>query len=156
MRRVFSVALISVPFFVVVSAAEKKESLPPGWESGSAPRIPGFDPDAVTAAARKALGIKKGGVALVPMNSRASEEDLVKIIDGLKDVHSRGEPVICVSKDADFIDDAVGRTLRKFKDINLAGLRMVVAAPNRPSKQFLGLLQSRRIHYVYLKSEPKK
>jgi hypothetical protein len=143
------VLLLSVGFSLGCIHQKTPEPLPTGWERIPTPVIEGFDPAVVTTAAKKLLGYK-GAVAVIPMNSFAVESDLSEIIDGMRDTRTRGEPDICISKDARFIADAIGRTLVKFPDIDLLGLSIVVAAPNEPSSEFLALLHSRGIHYHYL------
>jgi len=134
--------------------SEKAKSLPTGWRLSDPPRVVGFDPQAVMAAARNLMSMDEGSVALVPMNSRASEDRLQEIMEGLKDVHSRNEPVVCLSRDSKLIADAIGRSLTKYKGLNLAGLRIVVAAPDQPPVEFVELLNARKVQYFYLQVAP--
>ena len=155
MYRLWIIVIILLGTAPTVKASPNEDSLPQGWSRSEPPIVVGFYPGATISAARKLMGLKKGAVALVPMNSSASEEDLVEIIEGLKDVRSRNEPVVCLSKDANLVSDAVGRALSKYNDVNLVGQRIVVAAPNRPPVEFLKLLHRRKLKYFYIKVEIK-
>ena len=147
---------ITLPILAGISCApQKRQTLPQGWEPSEPPRTNGYDPETVTAAARQLLGLKTGSVALVTMNSCATEEDLSRIIEEMQGDHQRKEPLICLSTDAGIVADAVGRTLVKFPDVDLAGLWIVVASPNTPSGAFLDLLKERRIAYFHMRIEPR-
>ncbi len=154
MKKSYFVVLILLAAYATAASAEEIDPAREGRVRGNPPEIAGFDPEAVTTAARKLLGIKKGGVSLMPMNRRAREEDLAEIIDGLKDLHRDKVPAIVLSRDVAFVADAVGRTVEKYKGVNLDGVRMVVAAPTQPSKEFVELLHSRKIEYFYLQAKP--
>ena len=147
--------LVSAAFIVSCAHQNKPEPLAPGWEPSGTPIVAGFDPDTVIAAAQKLLGYK-GAIALVPMNSVAREQALLEIIDGMQDTRSRGEVVICLSRDSRLIADAVSRALGKFPDVDLSGLKIVIAAPHRASDDFLALLRKRNIESHFLHVEAKK
>ena len=152
--KLFLMTLLLIATNAVAAPPQGSEPLPPGWQYADAPKIKGFDPDLLTESASKLLGGKKEAISLMPMNSRAPEGALAEIMEGLTEFHSRNEPVLLVSRDVKFIADALRRALIKFKGADLMGLRVVIAAPERPAMDFLELLHARKIEYFYMQVEP--
>lgn len=138
------------PLVLTIGCAPQRNVAEPpaGWERIPPPSSEHFDAEQVMAAAKRVLHYK-GAVCLMSMNRQATEGDVGEIIDGLKDIHSRGEPVVFVSRDVHFVSDSVGRALRS-SNIDLKYLKVVVAAPTEPSQDFLELLRSRGIEYYYV------
>src|SRR5579862_6657347 len=78
------------------------DKLPKNAEYLPAPTFDQFDPAQVTTAAKKLLGTT-GPVSMITMNVKADDNDLPQIMSSLRDVHSRGEPVVCVGRESRFV-----------------------------------------------------
>ena len=131
----------------------KVEKVPSGSEYDQTPLFDQFDSAQIMADARKLLAYN-GPVELMSMNVEAEDDELLGIVGGFKEDIAHGAPAVCFSRDSRFIANAVERALERFKDVDLSGLKFVVASPKEPSKKFQAVLSDRHIQFYYLKITP--
>jgi hypothetical protein len=155
MTRHYFFLAIAISSLLVAGCAhlDSADKLPKNSEYVPAPMFDEFDSAKVTADAKKLLGTKDP-VSLLVVNSEADDKDLGKIVTGIADVHSRGEPLVCAGRDSRYVTDALGRALLKYPKVDLSGMTIVVAAPNEPSKDFPEILTNRKIQYHYMHVTP--
>ena len=150
-----TITLLSIILFVAGCSSttdDKPQKMLPGWEASSPPEIKGFDRDAIMAATRKLLNLPASkSMGIMPMNSRAPDEALSYIVEGLKDLHTAGEPAVCVGRDVKNIMDALTRALSSQPDVRLDNMDIVITSPTPPDEQFKKWLAQKTIRLHYLK-----
>ncbi|HXT13550.1 MAG TPA: hypothetical protein VN873_18510 [Candidatus Angelobacter sp.] len=154
MKRIYPLLIAAVSCALMYGCASSGvEKVPKDWQYEAAPVFDEFDSASIVNDAKKLLGYHSD-VEVMTMNSELSDEDIIGLTGQLLEARKQGKPVVCISRHMGLIGNAIERALKRFPNAQFIGMRLVVAAPNAPSKIFEDALAERNIEYHYMKVAP--
>lgn len=154
MKRIYPLLIAAASCALMYGCASSGvEKVPKDWQYEAAPVFDEFDSASIVNDAKKLLAYNRD-VEVMTMSSELTDEDIIGLTGQLLEARKQGKPVVCISRHMALIGNAIERALKRFPNAQLVGMKLVVAAPNPPSKIFQDALTARNIEYHYLNVSP--